>query len=153
QVEQMHLSQCYKSSAGKLDCVSCHDPHGRPEPAKRVEFYRGKCLNCHAQKGCSVAVVERNKLQPDDSCISCHMSKEGSSNIPHPAVTDHRILRRPDTSKPGKLRALMPGELPVVQFKPRGDSAAQDRDTGVVLAELAESQEGSGPVVARMALP
>jgi predicted CXXCH cytochrome family protein len=152
QVEQMHLSRCYNAS-GKLDCTSCHDPHGRPEPAKRVEFYRSRCLNCHEKKGCSVPLAERTKQDPGDSCIACHMSKDGSTNIPHTAVTDHRILRRPDPAKPRETRALMPGEYPVVLFEPRGEKASTDRDTGLVLAELAESQAGAGQVIGRMALP
>ena len=53
-VEEMRLSRCYRESGGRLGCISCHDPHRLPEPAERVAFYRGHCLNCHADRGCSM---------------------------------------------------------------------------------------------------
>lgn len=139
QFEQMHLSKCYEASDGKLGCISCHDPHERPSAEKRVGFYRDRCLKCHESHGCKMNVAERKKKQPDDSCIICHMSKDGSSNIPHTAVTDHRILRRPEQSAPKKPLPLQPDKSPIVNFhegQPGFDRSAAARDLGVALSAI-----------------
>jgi hypothetical protein len=39
------LSKCYRSSAGALSCVTCHDPHARAS-SNRAE-YDAICQNCH----------------------------------------------------------------------------------------------------------
>jgi hypothetical protein len=48
QVEQMVSSACYRKGAGRLGCISCHDPHAVPAEQERVGFYRRRCLECHA---------------------------------------------------------------------------------------------------------
>lgn len=94
-VEQMYESRCFQGDAGprQLGCVSCHDPHERVPPQRRVSHYRARCLQCHADKGCSVPPPERARRSPQDSCIDCHMPRYGASDIPHTAATDHRIPR------------------------------------------------------------
>jgi tetratricopeptide (TPR) repeat protein len=47
-----------------------------------------------------VPLPERRKTSRDDSCIDCHMPRYGSSDIPHTASSDHRILRRPAATRP-----------------------------------------------------
>jgi hypothetical protein len=96
-VEQMQSSRCFTASAGKLGCTSCHDPHQLPPAAEKVSYYRQRCLNCHTQKGCSLPLPERQATSKEDSCIQCHMSRFQSGDIAHTAVTDHRILRRPNS--------------------------------------------------------
>ena len=95
-VEQMHQSRCFSSSPDekKLGCISCHDPHEKPAKASRIEHYRTRCLNCHQDKGCSIAKPERERKAPGDSCIECHMPRYDSNDIPHNAATNHRIPRR-----------------------------------------------------------
>jgi hypothetical protein len=90
-VEQLRQSRCYEKSPG-LTCVSCHDPHARSKPADPVAFYRQKCLDCHADKPCSLPLEPRLKQNPADSCAACHMPK-GDTDIPHVAFTHHRIGR------------------------------------------------------------
>src|SRR5439155_3518746 len=83
-VEQMHQSTCFKKSAGKFGCTSCHDPHGLPAPAEKVAFYRERCLDCHGPAArpmtkrprvkapeCSVPLGERTAR--GDNCLTCHM--------------------------------------------------------------------------------
>jgi Flp pilus assembly protein TadD len=94
-VEQMKASRCYRKSEGRLGCTSCHDPHQLPAPQERLDYFRGKCLDCHEQRGCTVPVPERRKQSPGDSCIDCHMPVSSSVDIVHIATTDHRILRSP----------------------------------------------------------
>jgi predicted CXXCH cytochrome family protein len=155
QVEQMHLSRCFQGSSGQLQCTSCHDPHRRPEASERTSWYRQACLKCHDNRGCRLAESERRVRSAADSCIDCHMSKDGSSNIPHTAVTDHRILRVPERSNPPPARRLQPHEIPLVPFGWSGGelSESQRRDLGVVLAEISENQQEAGPTLARLAMP
>ncbi len=99
-VEQMRSSQCYQKSAAakKLGCISCHDPHGIPQPENKASFYRDRCMNCHADKGCSLPLAVRLERQKEDNCIACHMPPTGS-NVNHTTITDHRILRIPLSTK------------------------------------------------------
>jgi Tetratricopeptide repeat len=156
QVAQMHLSNCWKASLGKLGCISCHDPHERPAEERRVEFYRGRCLNCHDTHGCKVDLAARKRQQPDDSCIACHMSKDGSSNIPHTAVTDHRILRRPESLIKKSPTELRPGESPIVNFHAEDRHFARsnaDRDLGIALVGAARGDPVSTRALAVLSLP
>ncbi len=128
-VEQMYLSRCFRGSAGKLGCTSCHDPHMLPREPERVGWYRGRCLNCHQDKGCSVPEAERRRREPADSCIACHMPRGDSTNIAHTAVTDHRIVRRPT---PGG-RESNPADIALVPFHKGGGDR---RELGLALVEL-----------------
>jgi len=96
QVEQMHASRCFQASQGALGCISCHDPHRLPSPAERVLFYQRRCLECHVDHGCTLAPSVRVKQSKDDDCTSCHMQRSTTFDIPHTAMTDHRILRHPE---------------------------------------------------------
>jgi hypothetical protein len=94
----MYLSRCFEKSKGpnKLGCISCHDPHRRPQPQQRISYFRKRCLACHQEHGCALAEPERRRRSPEDSCIACHMHRYDASDIPHVANTDHRILRLPE---------------------------------------------------------
>ncbi|MEX2120299.1 MAG: tetratricopeptide repeat protein [Pirellulales bacterium] len=95
QVEQMRKSICYQASGGDLSCTSCHDPHSphsRPGQDAAL-YYRARCLNCHAEKGCSLDEAQR--LAVEDSCIRCHMPRTESKEIAHASQTDHSIRRKP----------------------------------------------------------
>jgi len=92
-VEQMQISACYQGSGGKLGCISCHNPHEWPEAEKRDEYYRARCNDCHAEKGCTLPLPERQEKQ--DSCITCHMPRTSPKDIVHASQTDHRVPRRP----------------------------------------------------------
>ena len=136
QIEQLTQSRCETMSAGKLGCVSCHDPHLSPAPAKRDEHYGNACLKCHQDKGCNLPEPQRR--EKNDSCVACHMPRSASSNIVHAAVTDHRILRRPSPAKPAKP-SPPPGELPIVMLgKPAQwpAEAERARDLAVAISQL-----------------
>ncbi len=140
QVEQMHESRCFRASKGALGCTSCHDPHRLPEPGEQVAYYRRRCLECHADQGCSLATAVRLEQSRDDDCVSCHMPSAHSSDVIHVAITDHRILRRasqPDRA-PAAGRQPSGGQGHMVVFHrdlmDEHERAEAERDVGVGLA-------------------
>lgn len=87
----MTLSKCYRSTAGGLHCIHCHDPHVEPSREAAVDFYRSRCLACHNQQSCTLSREKRMATSPPDDCISCHMPKRTVATITHGALTDHSI--------------------------------------------------------------
>ena len=153
-VEQMVVSRCYQASDGKMGCVSCHDPHALPEPARRADYYRERCLNCHGDRDCGLAPDVRRQERPDDNCAACHMSRRDSSDIAHTAVTDHRITRRPQPATRPAL-ALKSGLPPIVPFHEHligGTDPELTRDLGVALADLGRQQPPIARPLGAMAL-
>jgi len=152
QVEQMHESHCFRASQGRLGCISCHDPHHFPAPTEMVAYYRGRCLVCHADRGCSLPESDRLKRSRDDDCAGCHMPKITSFDIAHAASSNHRIPREPGSAKPIMARPgskrrdrrhLVIFEHELMDAEER---AEVDRDRGVALCR--DGAEG-----ARVALP
>lgn len=138
-VEQMHQSRCFQASEGRMGCISCHDPHVLPRESERVAWYRGRCLRCHEENSCRLALEERHAQSPADSCIDCHMPQGASANIAHTSITDHRIVRRPVKADDGAF-----GELPLIRFHfdpADASDPAVRRDLGLALGELAEASK------------
>ncbi len=97
QSEQMLSSTCYQQSDGRLGCVSCHDSHSLPTELQRSDYYRSRCLDCHAAEDppCSEPLEKRLLITAADSCIDCHMPSIAADNVPHTSQTDHRVSRVP----------------------------------------------------------
>lgn len=153
--EQMRASRCYEASAGRLGCISCHDPHSVPAVGARVKHYRDRCLQCHTDKSCALPFAERSRQNPADSCIDCHM-RPAKSRIAHTAIADHRILRRPNpTDATPAPRALRPGEVPLLHFHRAAGAldAETSRDLGLALSEVAMKYPAMGRVLGPTALP
>jgi hypothetical protein len=135
-VEQMHLSRCFQASAGRLGCLSCHDPHVAVGPEQRIGHYRDRCLVCHQQHGCSLPPAVRRHTQADDSCIACHMPRYGAVDIAHAAATNHRIIRQPPSAAaagatpPPSTRSLVPFD------RADGDSHEVERQRDLAIAFL-----------------
>jgi len=96
----MTLSKCYRGSAEKLSCISCHDPHVEPTRAQAPEYFKKKCTACHTDKSCALSQQVREHQQPADDCAGCHMQKRDVREISHSSITNHRILTRPDEPFP-----------------------------------------------------
>jgi len=96
----MTLSKCYRGSSGKLSCLSCHDPHAQPSPQEAPEYFRGKCLQCHTEKSCTLDSQKRLAQQPTDACSTCHLQRQPALTVSHSTLTDHRILRAPGEAYP-----------------------------------------------------
>jgi predicted CXXCH cytochrome family protein len=132
-VEQMYVSRCFKQSAGAMGCISCHDPHFKPEPSDAPAYFRTRCLGCHQQESCSLPLSERRATSRDDDCTACHMPRRGTSNIPHAVASDHRIPRRPGSSDYQETV----GEFPIMPFGVQHIDPADTpmaRDLGIALA-------------------
>lgn len=116
-VERMKMSACFRISAQEADklkqgdqalypyrnamtCVTCHNPHVSVKETG-VESFNQKCRNCHTGKNqthpvCTAPVARR--MKSGDNCVSCHMPRGGSIDIPHVITTDH-FIRIPVTPK------------------------------------------------------
>lgn len=94
QADQMLLSKCYQASEGKLGCLSCHDPHRRPGDEEKHAYFRSRCNDCHADRGCTLPEEKRNL--EGNSCITCHMPRFEAADIVHASQTNHRIPRDPE---------------------------------------------------------
>jgi Flp pilus assembly protein TadD len=142
-VEQMGASRCYRESKGdrKLGCVTCHNPHDPVGPERRVEYYRSRCLECHAEHGCSLPLPVRREKSKQDSCIECHMPRYNIEDIPHSAASDHGIPRRPHTAAPAvDGEADQVSRTLLVPFSLSGaeaEGAEVARDRGVALMRAA----------------
>jgi hypothetical protein len=148
QVEQMVLSRCYQKSAGKLGCISCHDPHRRPAPSDRATFFRDRCLTCHGPQAvdCKLSPDERVRKVKDDSCIACHMPQSSSVNIAHTSVTNHLVSRSPRSATAQPEDSPPPWNAPIRSFHARNpeEELELERDLGIVLSDLAATRRDPG---------
>jgi len=66
----LERSACFRKSAGRLSCLTCHSPH---ESARRNDpaFYNRKCTGCHTS---SSQDAPSCKVSQGD-CIDCHMPR------------------------------------------------------------------------------
>jgi hypothetical protein len=153
QAEQMHESRCFRASQGRLGCIACHDPHVLPARETRVSYYRGRCLECHADQGCSLPLDERLGREPPDDCIGCHMPRADSSNNAHVATTNHRVPRQKPAEAEGSDAAvpeIRPGASLVHFHRDLLDDRERlltERDRGMALCRT------GGEAAARDALP
>jgi predicted CXXCH cytochrome family protein len=137
QVEQMHESRCYRASRGRLSCISCHDPHDRPAPEARAAYFRDRCMECHADRGCRLPEPVRLRRGGGDDCTACHMPQLNTSNNAHLATTDHRVHRESaaEASAQAARRGAVRGPASFVNFHAglmdERDRAAAERDRGV----------------------
>ena len=108
----MRLSKCYRSSGGRLACISCHDPHVEPSAQKAPAYFREKCLACHAEKSCAVPLALRQHKNPPDDCAGCHMPKRDITVISHSVLTNHRIVSSAEEPFPDAAFHMTTPQLP-----------------------------------------
>ncbi|MBI4473553.1 MAG: hypothetical protein HY646_12870 [Acidobacteria bacterium] len=90
----MAASGCFRGTNGRFGCTTCHDPHSKPDPGVSAAYYRTKCLSCHTGGACPLPLAQRNRTIPANNCTECHMPKRAVGNVPHTALTNHRIPAR-----------------------------------------------------------
>ena len=158
QVEQMHASHCFQASQGALGCISCHNPHQSPRQEERVSFYQHQCLQCHANRGCTLPRSDRLKQSKEDDCIACHMPRSKTYDIPHTAMTDHRILRQPEmedtnSEKSHSIVSTKASRSSRRFLEPFHKNLMDARDLVDVKREIAIAYSRDGKEGAREALP
>jgi tetratricopeptide (TPR) repeat protein len=88
-------SRCYTESAGKLSCLTCHNPHRDAETSPA--YYETKCLSCHtASQGDHVPQRLSCPVNPKSGCLECHMPVVKNA-LPHSSFSDHHIRIRRET--------------------------------------------------------
>ena len=152
QFEQMHQSRCFAESKGRLGCISCHDPHQLPGRDERATFFRDRCLECHAEKGCGLPATARKAHGRADDCVRCHMPPLENSDIIHIAETNHRIPRRAElASRPGAQTGnSSDNRRPLVNFH---RDLMTDRDRDEAVRDFGVAVCLDGPEGAAAALP
>lgn len=112
-VERLKLSACFKKS--ELTCITCHNPHISVLETPSAVFNQ-KCMQCHSeqklssQKQCSALPQDLHSIE-QTNCVSCHMPKSGSIDIPHVSIHDHFISKPTQVSK----QKLDPDEINSIQ--------------------------------------
>ncbi len=96
--DRLKQSKCFVESAKKvntsdlkpyknaLTCITCHNPHVGVKKTG-TQIFNNACNNCHKKTNHSKSLIIRGI----DNCVSCHMPKSGSVDIPHVTVHDHYI--------------------------------------------------------------
>ena len=106
---EFHLPQHHPVVEGKMNCVQCHDPHGKDimKPAGGLAMSRlnESCAQCHREQTKPV-VFEHPALR--EGCISCH-EPHGSVNAQLLTVRDSNLCLRCHAQNPGP--ALTPGAI------------------------------------------
>lgn len=107
-VERMKKSRCFVQS-GKMSCITCHNPHVSIKFTPRAQ-YLNACQGCHNGAAGKSLCKEQAQVRSAKSndCVTCHMPHNGSIDIPHVAVTDHFIRKRPiDDTMQKKITAFL----------------------------------------------
>jgi len=101
-------SDCYQKSAGELACISCHNPHVKPESKAFRAKVGGVCLGCH--EGLDKTHPAEPKAVGD--CVGCHMPTRRTRDVVLVTMTDHRIARGPFDHK--ELLAPLEKKTPTI---------------------------------------
>lgn len=77
-----------------LTCVTCHNPHVSVRVTGE-DVFNNACRNCHNTATHNELCTEQEQLRAkvQDNCVSCHMPRSGSIDIPHVTVHDHYIRK------------------------------------------------------------
>jgi tetratricopeptide (TPR) repeat protein len=98
----LNQTKSLKPYKDAMTCITCHNPHVSVKETN-TNVFNDACNNCHNTTGksnltCSDKTVIKNSKHKIQNCVSCHMPKSGSIDIPHVTVHDH-FIRKPITKK------------------------------------------------------
>lgn len=101
-LESAKNSKSLKPYKDALTCVTCHNPHVSVRQTNK-EVFNDACRQCHSEQraegGMQLATLKpSNKYcfvptEKTANCVSCHMPRSGSIDIPHVTVHDHYIRK------------------------------------------------------------
>lgn len=101
-LESAKNSKSLKPYKDALTCVTCHNPHVSVRETNK-EVFNDACRQCHSEQraegGMQLATLKpSNKYcfvptEKTANCVSCHMPRSGSIDIPHVTVHDHYIRK------------------------------------------------------------
>lgn len=121
--ERLQMSRCFtQSNTGgnmeaynaklNLTCITCHNPHVSVRKTN-IEKFNAACNNCHGKGGNAASHLCSENPQKlaavKNNCVSCHMPKSGTGDIPHVTVHDHYIRKPAKTgtnAEPGNPTGL-----------------------------------------------
>lgn len=98
--ERATATQKLKPYKDAMTCVTCHNPHVSVRETN-PNVFNDACNSCHNENGKSKLNCSKKGITIMSNCVSCHMPKSGSIDIPHVTVHDH-FIRKPITSKDKK---------------------------------------------------
>jgi tetratricopeptide (TPR) repeat protein len=103
--QRLQLSKCFIESNKQINkgnkafetlnltCITCHNPHVSVKKTG-TQIFNNACAKCHSgndQMSCS---ENKNQLTlKQNDCVSCHMPRSGTIDIPHVTVHDHWIKK------------------------------------------------------------
>lgn len=85
--KEENILKPYKNA---LTCVTCHNPHVNIQTVGS-EVFNAVCKNCHTAPLSPLSHGRGNGGEAN--CVSCHMPKSSSIDIPHVTITDHFIRK------------------------------------------------------------
>ncbi len=108
QADRMLLSRCYTESGGRLECLTCHNPHVTVyRPERDPDFFRDKCIGCHAVEDCTADDAARAATPGlSDDCVACHMRTAQPDDLLFSRFTDHWIRREIEGAPRTRRRSL-----------------------------------------------
>jgi hypothetical protein len=92
--DRMTQSKCFTKS-GKLTCITCHNPHVSVKVTGK-QIFNDACNSCHTNS--NKHLCTKAGINAQSNCVSCHMPRSGTKDIPHVTVHDHYI-RKPEPPK------------------------------------------------------
>ena len=85
-------SACYRESEGAFACISCHNPHEKPESEAFRQSSSAVCQECH---GDVPTLHPDANVTAQTDCIGCHMPTRRTLDVVEVTMTDHRIATGP----------------------------------------------------------
>lgn len=104
--ERLIQSQCFIQSGEDLTCTTCHDPHKSIAVTDSMAYVK-QCQSCHTPGKIVCGAPEELQMLESGNCISCHMPKGGTADIPHVQFTDHKIRVVKDTVARNEVRNFL----------------------------------------------
>lgn len=99
--QRLQESKCFITSNKNMDlnavntglnltCINCHNPHISVKYTGK-QIFNNACMKCHQLDACKE--IPENRKAQNDNCVSCHMPKSGTLDIPHVTVHEHKIRK------------------------------------------------------------